>query len=110
MSLSRRQKPNARSSTESKLIGIDDAMLYIMWLLYFIKAQGYDVTHNQDNKSTILLATNGRMSSSEQTKHIHHRYFLVKDKVNRGELEIQHESTNKMWSDVLTRPKQGRPF
>ena len=80
MSLSKKQKLNVRSSTKSKLIGIDDAIPSIMWLMYFIKAQGYDVTHNilyQDNKSTILIATNGRMSSSKQTKHIHHRYFLV---------------------------------
>jgi len=46
MSLSKKQELNARSSTESELIGIDDAILSIMWLLYFIKAQGYDVTHN----------------------------------------------------------------
>ena len=47
------------SSTEAELIGIDDALPYIMWGLSFIKAQGYEVTHNilyQDNKSTILLA------------------------------------------------------
>jgi len=74
MSLSKKQKLNAQSSTESELIGIDDVIPSIMWLLYFIKAQGYEVTQNilyQDNKSTILLATNGRMSSSKQTKHIH---------------------------------------
>ena len=58
MSLSKKQKLNARSSTESELIGIDDAIPSIMWLLYFIKAQGYDVTHNilyQDNCSNIGL-------------------------------------------------------
>ena len=61
MILSKKQKLNARSSTESELIGIDDAIPSIMWLLYFIKAQGYDATHNilyQDNKSTILLVIN----------------------------------------------------
>ena len=57
MNLSKKQKLNALSSTESKLIGIDDATRSIMWLLYFIKAQGYDMTHNilyQDNKCTTL--------------------------------------------------------
>ena len=95
---------------KSELIGIDDAILSIMWLLYFIKAQGYDVTHNilyQDNKSPILLATNGRMFSSKRTKHIHHRYFLVKDKVYCGELEleIKHNLTDRVWSYVPTKPK-----
>jgi len=50
------------------------------------------------------------MSSSKQTKHIHHRYFLVKDKVDHGKLEIQHEGTDNMWLDVLTKPKQGMLF
>ena len=71
------------------------------------------VEHNilyQDNKSTILLATNGRMSSSKRTKHIKHRFFLVKDLVDRGELKIRYEPTESMWSDILTKAKQGRPF
>jgi len=112
MSLSKKQKLNTRSSTKGKLIGIDDAIPSIMWLLYFIKSQGYDVTHNilyQDNKSTILLATNDIISSSKRMKHIHNRYFLVKDKVDHGKLEIKREGTDKMWSNMLTKPKQGRP-
>ena len=42
----------------------------------------------QDNKSTILLAINGRSSSSKRTKHIKHRYFLIKDLVEKGNVEI----------------------
>jgi hypothetical protein len=110
MSISHRHKLNARSSTEAELIGIDDALPYIMWGLYFIEAQGYEVDHNilyQDNKSTILLAKNGRWSSSKRTKHINNRYFLVKDKIEGGELEIEHKGTGEMWSDMLTKPLQG---
>ena len=80
---------------------------------YFIEAQGWTVDHNilyQDNKSTILIATNERMSSSKWTKHIHHWYFLIKDKVDRGDLEIRHAPTEEMWSDVLTKPLQGMLF
>ena len=48
-----RQKLNTGSSTEAELVGIDDALKSIMWGLYFIKEQGYEVTNNiliQDNK------------------------------------------------------------
>ena len=41
-----RHKLNTRSSAEAELIGIDDALPYIMWGLYFIEAQGYEVAHN----------------------------------------------------------------
>jgi len=113
MSFLHRHKLNARSSTEAELIGIGDALPYIMWGLYFIEAQGYEVTHNilyQDNKSTVLLAKNGRWSSLKRTKHINNRYFLVKDKIDRGELEVQHCGTKDMWLDILTKPLQGRAY
>jgi hypothetical protein len=113
VSFSRKQKLNVRSSCEGELVGIDDAMSWIIWCKYFIEAQGYSIEQNilyQDNKSTILLATNGRWSSSKRTKHIKSRYFFVKDRIEQGDLEIQHMPTEKMWSDILTKPKQGKAF
>jgi hypothetical protein len=55
---STKQKPNVRSSMESKHIGVHDMMPSILWTRYFLKAQGYHVSDNvifQDNKSTMLL-------------------------------------------------------
>ena len=34
------QKLNARSSTESELVGSNDAMLQLLWTDYLLKAQG----------------------------------------------------------------------
>ena len=64
----------------------------------------------QDNKSTILLTTNGNISSSKKTKHIKNRSFLVEDKIKKGDLEVQYKPIGHMWSDVLTKPKQGKAF
>ena len=92
MSGSWRQNLSTGSSTEAELVGIDDALRYIMWGMYFIQSQGYEVTNNilvQDNKSTILLAKNGRFSSSKRTKHINNRYFMIKNKIGKGEITIQ---------------------
>ena len=86
---------------------------WILWARYFIEAQGYTVDQNvlfQDNKSTILLAKNGRWSSSKRTKHIKSRYFFIKDKVDSGEVDIKYVPTDQMWSDILTKPKQGKGF
>jgi hypothetical protein len=55
------------------LVGADDVMLQIMWTNCFMNAQGYGLsqtTLHQDNKSVILLETNGKMSSSKRTKHV----------------------------------------
>ena len=57
MSGSWRQKLNTGSSTEYELVGIDDALKSIMWGLYFIQAQFYEVTKNilmQDSQFVIL--------------------------------------------------------
>ncbi len=64
----------------------------------------------QDNLSTLRLATNGSMSLSKRTKHIKARYYFIKDKVEEGEVEVQYCPTDKMWSDVFNKPKQGLPF
>ena len=74
-----KQKLNTRSSTKSKMIGVSDCMLSILWTRLFLEAQIYDVTDNiifQENKSAILLEKNGKAPSGKRTKHINMRYFL----------------------------------
>jgi hypothetical protein len=60
--------------------------------------------------SAILLETNGRVSSSKRTKHIKVKYYLIKDKVDRGEITIEHCPTEQMWTDINMKPKQGAVF
>jgi len=64
----------------------------------------------QDNKSSILLKANGKISSSKRTKYIKSKYFFVVDKVTQGEVMIEHKSTGEMWIDVNTKSKQGTPY
>ena len=112
-SFSRKQKINTKSSTESEIVGVDDAMPSVLWCLYFIQAQGYNMTHalvQQDNKSAILMEVNGKMSSSKRTKHIRIKYFFVTDRVAQGDIVIEHKPTGEMWIDAHTKPKQGTPF
>ena len=75
MSMSKAQKLNTGSSMESELVGVHDALADILWGKYFLEAQGHKIDHNvllQDNKSTILLATNDKMFSSKKTKNVRH--------------------------------------
>lgn len=112
-SFSRKQKINTRSSTETEVVGVDDAMPSVLWSLYFLQAQGYGTEKAiiyQDNKSAILLEVNGKFSISKRTKHIKMKYFFVKDKVEDGEVEIRHEPGENMWVDMLSKPSQGIRF
>ena len=47
------------------------------------------------------------MSSLKKTKHIRHRFFSIKDRVESGDVEIKYEPTGSMWRDMLAKPKQG---
>ena len=85
----------------------------MMWCKYFMEAHGYTVDSNvlyQDNKSTILLAKNGRMSAGKNSKHIHNRLFLITDKIAQGDLEVKYVPTKQMWADANTKPLQGKLF
>ena len=85
----------------------------IMWCKYFMESQGYTIEYNilyQDNKSTILLSKNGRMSDGKNSKHIKNRLFLITDKVALMELDIRHMGAKSMWADVNTKPAQGALF
>jgi hypothetical protein len=110
---SKSQKINTRSSTESELVGVYDVLPQVLWTRNFLEAQGYDIKDSviyQDNKSTILLAENGRASSSKRTRHINIRYFFVTDLAKSGQVKIEHCPTQDMVSDYFTKPLQGAAF
>ena len=113
LSYSWKQKLNTKSSTKTKLVGVDDSISNILWSLYFLQEQGCGTTHAiiyQDNKSAILLELNGKVSSGKRTKHIKAKYFFVADKVAEGDIVIKHVPTGEMWADMNTKPKQGMVY
>jgi hypothetical protein len=85
----------------------------VLWTKYFLEAQGYKIDDSkiyQDNQSTILLAKNGRGSSSKRTRHINIRYFFVTDRVKRKEVSVEYCPTGEMNADFFTKPLQGVLF
>jgi hypothetical protein len=110
---SNKQKLNARSSTESEIVGVDDFMSAICWTRYFMIAQGYGIRDNilyQDNKSSILLEKNGKASSGKRTKHINIRFFFITDRVGQKEVTVEWCPTEDMIGDYATKPTQGALF
>jgi len=59
--------------------------------------------------STIALATKGP-TNAPGTRHIHIRYFFIKDRVDSNEVVIVHMPTEQMISDYFTKPLQGAAF
>jgi hypothetical protein len=90
---STKHKLNTCSSTESEIVAVDDLIPQILWTRLFMRAQGFKVRDNilyQDNRSAILLETNGRVA--------------------KGDLWVVWCPTDKMIADFLTKPLQGKVF
>jgi hypothetical protein len=107
-----KQKLVTKSSSEAELVAFSDEVSEGIDSMYFLQEQGYTVppvTVHQDNKSTITLASKGR-STSQRTRHVHIRYFFVKDRIDSNEIRVVHTRTDDMIADILTKPLQGEQF
>ena len=103
---------NTKSACESEYISLSDNITNAIFMRNFLIAQGYNAHPAivmQDNEAAIKLAENG-YSSATRTRHINIRYFFVKDRIARGEIEIQYCPTKLMIADCLTKPVQGQLF
>jgi hypothetical protein len=78
-----------------------------------MEAQGYEIKKNilyQDNKSAILLETNGKKSSSKRTCALNICYFFLTDQIEKGNVTIEYCPTLEMIGDYMTKPLQGKLF
>jgi hypothetical protein len=94
-------------------VGVDDVMSQVLWTLYFIEDQGYNIDDNilyQDIKSSNMLQTNRRGSSGKRTRHITVRYFFIADQVKSKEIRIQSCTTGIVIAYYFTKPLQGLIF
>ena len=84
-----------------------------LWTTSFLRHQGYDVKNallNQDNMSAMLLEKNAVLSRGKKSRHVDVRFFFIKDRVDKGEVDIGFCGTDDMIADFLTKPLQGNKF
>ena len=75
---SSKQKLNTTSLTEAELVAVSDYIPYHIWMINFLRHQGYEVKKKvlyQDNQSAIKMETNGRNSCTGNSRHIDIRFF-----------------------------------
>ena len=56
------------------------------------------------------LEGNGFGSRGEKSRHIHIRYFYIRDVLKREEILLRHCKTERMVADYFTKPLQGKLF
>ena len=93
--------------TVAKIIGMDDAMNFVMWVKLFVELQVETIQTDstikklgaqpsmiqQDNTSSIRLEVNGKRYSTKRIRHINIRYFYVTDKVRSGDVVVVYHLT-----------------
>jgi hypothetical protein len=112
-STSVKQKLVTCSSVEAEVVAVHDVLPQMLWMAYFLKAQGIhvpDLILFQDNMSAMLLEKNGHASASKRSRHMNIRYFFITDRVKTGELRIEYCPTEEMVGDFFTKPLQGVQF
>jgi hypothetical protein len=55
----------------------------------------------QDNKSTIIIATNG--GNFKRTKHLLVKDSYLKERITEGDITLKYLSTDRMPADILTK-------
>jgi hypothetical protein len=108
-----KQKLVTKSSTEAELIALDDAATYSAWLRTFLSEvnlspDGPTIIY-QDNKSTMVMAENGR-GEFKRTKHIANRFYWVKQFIDGNEVVLIYLPTDDMLADFMTKAIKGKKF
>ena len=76
-------------------------------------AQGYAIKDNviyQDNQSAIHMEKNGQNLCTGNSRHIHIRYFFVKDRIYKGEMRMEYCPTYLTLADLFTKLLMGGLF
>ena len=109
---STKQKIVTKSSTEAELVALSDFASQAIHMRNFLLGQGYKLGPAivyQDNKSCMALIKRGG-PGSERSRHIPIRYFWVHERVELGELKVEHLGTAKMHVNCLSKAVQGKQF
>ena len=95
-----------RSSAESELVVLEEAVTYVSWLKLLLNELGFPlsqpITVYQDNQSTIIIGTEGS-GNFKRTKHMISRRSFVSEAISENLIALQYKPTKEMIADFLTK-------
>ena len=86
---------------------------YDIWQVNIYGAQDYEIRNSyvyQDNNSAIKIEVNGRKLCTGNYRYVNMKYFWVKDRVDKKEVEIKYCPTILMLADYFTKLLEGNVF
>jgi hypothetical protein len=108
---SKAQSIIAVSSTEAEYIAAATVCNELVWIKRIMSFLNY-IQHNTkvyiDNKSAICIASSNK--DDRRTRHIDVRHHLIKDLVNKKQVDLIHISGDVNPADVFTKPETIKMF
>jgi len=112
ITISKKAKLFALSSTEAEYLALFEASKTIMWLRQFLSELGYPPSTPtviyEDNKSAINIIHNG--NDKGRTKHMDISYHYIRELVQNRHISVTYRPSSQMTADILTKPLDSKLF
>ena len=110
-----RQKTVTKSSTESELVSLKEAVQQILicaeLLMEVDKTVNlYPIIVHQDNESAIRMVTQPVVNRQGRSKFINRSLFQVNENIVDGEIVVVYQNTDELVADFFTKALHGHRF
>jgi hypothetical protein len=102
---SRQQSSVAQSITKVEYVATASCCSQLLWITYTLSDFSEECSHvplTCDSTSAISVAKNPVLHS--KTKYIEVRYHILRDNIEKGNIDLIHVPTEKQLADILTKP------
>ena len=109
---SKKQRSVATSTTEAEYMSASDAAQDLIWVTQLLQElklnERLKCTLNMDNTAALSISKNP--INHGRSKHIDVRYHYLRERVQKGELEVTYKKSEEMIADTLTKPLNAPSF
>ena len=101
---SKRQGYTADSTTEAEFVALAESVNETIWLSSSLQFGFFSApTHHHflRQSRTIQLVKNPKYH--KRTKHIESKYYLIREKYERKEIDVHYVHTKRQFADILTK-------
>jgi hypothetical protein len=102
---SRKQSSDAQSTTEVEYVAAASCCSQILWIVHTMRDFGVNferVSLMCDNTSAISVAKNPVFH--KKMRHIKRRHHILRDHVEKGDIEMIYIDTERQLADIFTKP------
>jgi hypothetical protein len=110
--ISRKHNSITLNTVEAEYIATCEACTEAVWLCKLVSGLFDQVLDSTmiycDNQSCVRLSENPVFH--DRSKHIEIKYYYLRDRVQKGEVNLQYISTDEQTTDILTKPLSRMKF